>query len=95
MGDITCSIILFANEFWHHSFRNLLVYSVHVCVYVCVSVRIHVCMFVCVYLNLYTSWSMGVDERLWFKYLCGINVMFSISQGENYRNVLTCSRIYG
>ena len=52
MGDTTCSIILFANEFLHHSISNLLVYSVHVCVCVCVCVcdcarahtRVYVCM---------------------------------------------------
>lgn len=63
MGDTTCSIILFANEFWHHSIRNLLVYSDHVCEGVCVRVHAHG-MYVCVYLNLYTYQSMGVDERL-------------------------------
>ena len=50
MGDTTCSIILFANEFLHHSISNLLVYSVHVCVCVCVCecahahTRVYVCM---------------------------------------------------
>ena len=66
MGDTTCSIILFASEFWHHSIRNLLVYSVHMCVCVCARACActHVCIYICVYLNLYTSQSMGVDERL-------------------------------
>ena len=41
MGDTTCSIILFASEFWHHSIRNLLVYSVHMCVCVCARARVH------------------------------------------------------